>query len=146
MSKYAQGKFQLQNPQKYVGNKTPTYRSSWEFTFMTFCDNNPAVLQWASEAVHINYRNPLTGKNTIYVPDFLMTYMDAGGKQHAEVVEVKPLKETNLQEAGRSPRAQAAAILNMAKWEAARAWCQAHNLTFRVITENDIYAMGGGRK
>ena len=145
MSKYAQGKFQLQNPQKYVGNKTPTYRSSWEFTFMTFCDNNPAVLQWASEAVHINYRNPLTGKNTIYVPDFLMTYMDAGGKQHAEVVEVKPLKETNLQEAGRSPRAQAAAILNMAKWEAARAWCQAHNLTFRVITENDIYAMGGGR-
>ena len=146
MSKYAQGKFQLQNPQKYVGNKTPTYRSSWEFTFMTFCDNNPAVLQWASEAVHINYRNPLTGKNTIYVPDFLMTYMDAGGKQHAEVVEVKPLKETNLQEAGRSPRAQAAAILNMAKWEAARAWCQAHNLTFRVITEHDIYAMGGGRK
>jgi hypothetical protein len=146
MSKYAQGKFQLQNPAKYVGNKIPTYRSSWEFTFMTFCDNNPSVLQWASEAVHINYRNPLTGKNTIYVPDFLMTYMDAGGKQHAEVIEVKPLKETSLQEAGRSPRAQASAILNMAKWEAARAWCQAHNLKFRVITENDIYAMGGGRK
>jgi hypothetical protein len=146
MSKYAQGKFQLQNPAKYVGNKTPTYRSSWEFTFMTFCDNNPNILQWASEAVHINYRNPLTGRNTIYVPDFLMTYMDAGGKQHAEVVEVKPLKETNLQEAGRSPRAQAAAILNMAKWEAARVWCRAHGLTFRVITELDIYAMGGGRK
>jgi TnsA endonuclease N terminal len=146
MSKYAQGKFQLQNPGKYVGNKTPTYRSGWEFTFMSFCDNNPSVLQWASEAVHINYRNPLTGKNTIYVPDFLMTYVDSAGKQHAEVIEVKPLKETSLQEAGRSPRAQAAAILNMAKWEAARAWCKAHNLTFRVITENDIFHMGGGRK
>ena len=146
MSKYAQGKFQIQNPAKYVGNKSPTYRSSWEFTFMTFCDNNPNVLQWASEAVHINYRNPLTGKNTIYVPDFLMTYMDAGGKQHAEVIEVKPVKETSLQEAGKSPRAQAAAILNMAKWAAAKAWCQAHGLKFRVITENDIYAMGGGRK
>jgi TnsA endonuclease N terminal len=146
MSKYAQGKFQLQNPGKYVGNKTPTYRSSWEFTFMSFCDNNPSVLQWASEAVHINYRNPLTGKNTIYVPDFLMTYVDSAGKQHAEVVEVKPLKETSLQEAGRSPRAQASAILNMAKWEAARAWCRAHGLTFRVITEQDIFHMGGGRK
>jgi hypothetical protein len=146
MSKYAQGKFQLQNPDKYVGNKTPTYRSSWEFTFMTFCDNNPNILQWASEAVHINYRNPLTGKNTIYVPDFLMTYNDASGKQHAEVIEVKPLKETSLNEAGKSPRAQAAAILNMAKWEAARQWCRAHGLTFRVITEQDIYAMGGGRK
>jgi len=142
MAKYAQGKFQIQNPSKYVGNKSPTYRSSWEFTFMTFCDNNPNVLQWASEAVHINYRNPLTGKNTIYVPDFLMTYMDAGGKQHAEVIEVKPVKETSLQEAGKSPRAQAAAILNMAKWSAAKAWCQAHGLTFRVITENDIFHMG----
>jgi hypothetical protein len=142
MSKFAQGKFQLKNPAKYVGNKTPTYRSSWEFTFMTFCDNNPNVLQWASEAVHINYRNPLTGRNTIYVPDFLITYTDASGRQHAEVIEVKPLKETSLQEAGKSPRAQAAAILNMSKWAAARAWCQAHKLNFRVVTEQDIFSMG----
>jgi hypothetical protein len=146
MSKYAQGKFQLKNPSKYVGNKTPTYRSSWEFVFMNFCDNNPNVLQWASEAIHINYRNPLTNKNTIYVPDFLITYMDASGRQHAEVIEVKPTKETSLQEAGRSPRAQAAAILNMAKWEAARRWCQANKLTFRVVTEQDIFFMGGGKK
>jgi hypothetical protein len=141
MSKYAQGKFQLQNPQKYVGNKTPTYRSSWEFTFMTFCDNNPNVLQWASEAVHINYRNPLTGKNTIYVPDFLITYNDAAGRLHAEVVEIKPLKETTL-EGAKNIRDQAAAILNMAKWEAARRWCKAHALTFRVVTENDIFFQG----
>jgi hypothetical protein len=142
MSKYLQGKFQLKNPAKYVGNKTPTYRSSWELVFMQFCDNNPNVLQWASEAVHINYKNPLTGKNTIYVPDFLITYNDSHGKQHAEVIEVKPTKETSLQEAGKSPRAQAAAILNMAKWEAARQWCRAQGLSFRVVTENDIFHMG----
>lgn len=142
MSKYAQGKFQLKNPQKYVGNKTPTYRSSWEHIFMQMCDNNPAIIQWASEAVHINYRNPLTGKNTIYVPDFLITYVDAGGKNHAEIIEVKPNKETSLQEAGRSPRAQAAAILNMAKWAAARQWCAAHGLTFRVVTENELFYQG----
>jgi len=141
MSKYAQGKFQLQNPQKYVGNKTPTYRSSWEYVFMQFCDNNPNVLQWASEAVHINYRNPLTGKNTIYVPDFLITYGDANGKQHAEVVEVKPKKETTL-EGAKNIRDQAAAILNMAKWEAARRWCSAHGLTFRVVTEDMIFHQG----
>ena len=143
MTKYAQGKFQLQNPAKYVGNKTPTYRSSWEFVFMQFLDNNPSVLQWASEAVHINYRNPLTGKNTIYVPDFLMVYNDASGATQAEVIEVKPVKETSLQEAGKNPRNQAAAILNMAKWQAAQAWCQAHKLKFRVVTENDIFHMGG---
>ena len=145
MSKYAQGKFQLQNPDKYVGNKTPTYRSSWEFVFMQFCDNNPSIVNWASEAVHINYRNPLTGKNTIYVPDFLITYVDASGAQKAEIVEVKPKKETTL-EGARNVRDQASAILNMAKWEAARAWCRAHNLKFRVITEQDIFHMGGGRK
>ena len=141
MSKYAQGKYQLLNPQKYVGNKTPTYRSGWEWTFMNFCDTNPNVLQWASEAVHINYRNPLTGRNTIYVPDFLITYQDAGGRQHAEVVEVKPLKETTL-EGAKNIRDQAAAVLNMAKWEAARNWCRAHGLTFRVVTENDIFHQG----
>ncbi len=141
MSKYAQGKYQIQNPSKYVGNKTPTYRSSWEFAFMQFCDNNPNVLNWASEAVHINYRNPLTGKSTIYVPDFLITYQDAGGRQHAELVEVKPRKETTL-EGAKNIRDQAAAILNMAKWEAARAWAKAHGLTFRVVTEDMIFHQG----
>jgi hypothetical protein len=141
MSKYAQGKFQMQNPAKYVGNKTPTYRSSWEYVFMQFCDNNPSILNWASEAVHINYRNPLTGKNTIYVPDFLITYNDATGGQHAEVVEVKPRKETTL-EGAKNIRDQAAAILNMAKWEAARQWCKAHGLTFRVVTEDMIFHQG----
>ena len=145
MSKFAQGKYQIQNPAKYVGNKTPTYRSGWEHTFMTMCDNNPAITQWASEAIHINYRNPFTNRMTIYVPDFLMVYTDAAGNQHAEVIEVKPVKETSLQEAGRSPRAQAAAILNMAKWEAARAWCKAHQLTFRIVTENDLFHQGKNR-
>jgi hypothetical protein len=141
MSKYAQGKYQIQNPAKYVGNKTPTYRSGWEWTFMQFCDNNPSVIQWASEAVRINYRNPLTGKNTIYVPDFLITYQDANGRQHAEIVEIKPKKETTL-EGAKNIRDQASAILNMAKWEAARAWCKAHGLNFRVVTENDIFHQG----
>ena len=94
MGNWAQGIYEIKNPEKYVGNKKPKYRSGWEFTFMQFCDNNPNIIQWASEAVHINYRNPLTGKNTIYVPDFLITYQDANGRQMAEVVEVKPKKET----------------------------------------------------
>jgi len=141
MSKYAQGKFTPMNPEKYVGNKTPTYRSSWEFVFMQFCDNNPSIINWASEAVHINYRNPLTGKNTIYVPDFLITYQDASGNQKAEVIEIKPKKETTL-EGAKNIRDQASAILNMAKWEAARQWCRAHGLTFRVVTEDMIFHQG----
>lgn len=138
MSKYAQGKYQIKNPEKYTGRKTPTYRSSWEFTFCTFCDNNPAVLQWASEPFMVPYRNPLTGKNTIYVPDFLIVYVDKNQQKHAEVIEVKPLKETTM-EAARTVRDKAAVALNMAKWEAARAFCRNYGLTFRVVNENDIY-------
>jgi hypothetical protein len=138
MSKYAQGKFQIKNTEKYVGKKTPTYRSSWEFSFCTFCDNNPSVVQWASEPFMIPYRNPLTGKNTIYVPDFLMVYVDKEQKKHAEVIEVKPLKETSFENA-KSVRDKAAVALNMAKWAAARAFCSAHGMVFRIVTEHDIY-------
>lgn len=139
MSKYAQGKFQVRNAGKYVGRKQPTYRSSWEMTFMTFCDNNPAVLQWASEPFMIPYRNPLTGKNTIYVPDFMIVYVDKNDAKFAEVIEVKPRKETTM-ESARSPRDRAFVVLNMAKWQAARAWCAQQGLKFRVVTEEDIFA------
>ena len=138
MGKYAQGKFQIQNPDKYVGKGEPTYRSSWEFAFMQFCDNNPAVVQWASEAIRVNYRNPFTGKNTIYVPDFLIIYMDKNGKRHGEVVEIKPSKETTM-EAAKSQRDKAAVALNMFKWEAARKFCAAQGLRFRIVNEQDIF-------
>ena len=141
MSKYSQGKFQIQNPNKYVGKGTPTYRSSWEHTFMNFCDNNPNVLQWASEALHINYRNPFTGKNTIYVPDFLIIYQDKNGQRRGEVIEIKPSKETTM-EGARSMRDKAAVALNMYKWEAARKFCAAQGLNFRVVNEADIYHQG----
>jgi hypothetical protein len=138
MAKYANGKFTVKNPEKYMGKKTPTYRSSWEFAFMNFCDNNPAVLNWTSESVKIPYFNPVSGKNTIYVPDFLIVYVDANQKQHTEVVEVKPSTETTM-ESARSYRDKLSVAINMAKWAAADAWARANNMRFRVITEYDIF-------
>jgi len=141
---YAQGKFQIKNTAKYVGKGTPTYRSGWEFAFMQFCDNNPSVLQWASESINIPYRNPFTGKQTIYVPDFLIVYVDKNQKTHAEVIEVKPSTETTL-ESARSPRDRAYVALNTAKWHAAVAWCGRNGLRFRVVTEREIFAQGKGK-
>lgn len=142
MGKFAQGKFQLKNPEKYIGLGTPTYRSSWEWAVMNMCDTNPAIQRWASESIKIPYKNPLTGKQSIYVPDFFVNYVDRTGKQHAELWEVKPNKQTGLKEAGRSRHAQAHAIINMAKWEAARAWCKHQRILFRVLSENDIFYNG----
>ena len=144
MAKYANGFYQLLNPQKYVGKKTPHYRSGWEHTFMRFCDSNPSVLQWASESIHINYKNPFTNKATIYVPDFFIVYVDKSGAKKAELIEIKPSSQSTL-ESARSTRDQAAAVLNMYKWQAAQAWCKAQGISFRVVTENDIFHQGGGR-
>ena len=138
MAKYANGQFQIRNPAKYVGKKTPTYRSSWEHTVMTFFDNNPAILQWASEAIHIPYYNPFTQKNTIYVPDFFVLYEGKNGKQKAELVEIKPSGEV-METVGRGQRNQAMAALNQCKWEAAKAWCKSQGIDFRVITEADMF-------
>ena len=51
MGRFAQGKYNLKNPAKYIGNRTPTYRSSWEFAFMKMCDEHAYIQAWASEAV-----------------------------------------------------------------------------------------------
>ena len=142
MSKYANGFYQLLNPEKYVGKNTPHYRSSWEHATMRMLDSNPGILKWASESIHINYKNPFTNKQTIYVPDFFVLYMDANNRQHAELWEVKPTKETTLEAAGRSKKAQAAAILNQFKWQAAQAYCKANGLHFRIITEQDLFHQG----
>ena len=142
MNKWASGLFKPKNTGKYIGKKTPRYRSSWEFAFMRFCDNNPSVTQWASESIQIPYRHPLTGKNTIYVPDFFIVYNDKKQKRVAELIEVKPENQSLRENVGKSRHNQAQYIQNMAKWEAARAWCKQKGLYFRVISEKDIFHQG----
>ena len=142
----AQGKFTLKNPEKYLGTKDPLYRSSWEFAFMKFCDESPSIAKWASEAVRIPYRNPLTGRYTIYVPDFFINYVDKGGQPHAEIVEIKPQNQSLREKVGKNLNNQASYILNQAKWEAATAWCRQKGLKFRVINETDIFHQGSKRR
>jgi hypothetical protein len=144
--RFAQGKFTLKNPEKYLGTKDPLYRSSWEFAFMKFCDESPSIAKWASEAVRIPYRNPLTGRYTIYVPDFFINYVDKGGQTHAEIVEIKPQNQSLKEKVGKNLNNQASYILNQAKWEAATAWCRQKGLKFRVINETDIFHQGSKRR
>ena len=138
-SKYSQGIYKIKNPEKYVGNHAPRYRSSWEHTFMMFCDNNPSVQQWSSESVKIPYRDPLTGKQTVYVPDFLIVYLDRNLRRHAELVEIKPANQMLKERVGKNVYNQAQYVKNMAKWEAAGKWAQNQGIKFRVINEKDLF-------
>lgn len=141
MSRYAQGFFDPKHPEKYIGNHKPRYRSGWEHAFMRFCDNNEHILQWASESINIPYRNPLTGRQTIYVPDFLITYRDRNNQLKAELIEIKPKKQSVV-ESKASARDRAAVVINYAKWDAATKWARRNGLTFRVVTEEDIFRNG----
>lgn len=142
MGKWAQGIYTPKNPQKYIGNHKPKYRSGWELTFMTFCDNNESIIYWASESMRIPYKHPLTGKPTIYVPDFLVVYQNRFGKQVAEVVEIKPKKQSIIESKVANAKDRMVVAINHAKWAAAMAYCKSQGLTFRVITEDDIYRNG----
>jgi hypothetical protein len=141
MSKFAQGVYKVQNTQKYVGKGSPRYRSGWELAFMRFCDSNENILQWASESITIPYRHPLTGKITNYIPDFLVTYRTKNNKTCAEVIEIKPKKQSVI-EGKMSQRDRAVVAVNYAKWDSAQKWCQRQGLVFRVITEDDIFQNG----
>jgi hypothetical protein len=141
MSKWAQGVFEVGNPAKYVGKRAPRYRSGWEWAFMHFCDTNQNILQWASESINIPYVNPLTGRQTIYVPDFLITYRTRDNTMRAELIEIKPKKQSVI-ESKQSVRDRAAVAVNYAKWDAATRWCRKQGLTFRVITEDDMFHNG----
>ena len=143
MTRFAQSKFFPKNPQKYIGKGTIFYRSSWEAVFMNFCDTNDAVLKWASESIAIPYIHPLTGKRTNYIPDFFVVYQNKHGKQVAEVIEIKPQKETMMTEGSRtSAKNKLVIAINHAKWAAATAYCKHHGFTFRVLTENQIFHTG----
>jgi hypothetical protein len=113
---------------------------------MMFCDNNPAILEWASECVKIPYRDPLTGKQTVYIPDFLITYVDKNMKKHVELIEIKPANQTMREAVGKNPYNQAQWVKNMAKWEAAQSWCKNRGIRFRVINEGDIFVNTKKRK
>lgn len=141
MSKFAQGSYQIVNADKYVGKGTPRYRSGWEHAFMRFCDSNEHILQWASESISIPYRNPITGKQSIYIPDFLITYRTRTNQVVAELIEIKPKKQS-IVESKASARDRAIVAVNYAKWDAATKWARRNGLTFRVINEDQIFRNG----
>jgi hypothetical protein len=144
--RFAKGQYKLKNPDKYIGAGQPTYRSSWELAVMRMCDNNPSIQQWASESIKIPYRDPLTGKQTVYVPDFLVVFIDKNMNKHAELWEIKPANQQIKEKVGKNPFNQAQYVKNMAKWQVATQWAKSKGLKFRVLNETDIFHQGAQKR
>lgn len=131
-------------PQKYGGHGPIILKSSWEEQFaMKDCDFNSNCIQWAYEPCRIPYTNPLTGKQTHYVPDFLVTYLTTTRKVQTAMIEIKPKRESDARYAHTRGDANIQ-LKNRAKEMAAMAYCAARGYRYVIITEAELF--GSNRK
>jgi hypothetical protein len=82
----------------------------------------------------------------VYVPDFLITYLDRNKKEQIELVEIKPANQTFIEHVGKSKYNQAQFVKNQAKWQAAKVWCSSRGIKFRILSESDIYHNPGKKR
>lgn len=160
-SNYYQGTFVPKQRDKCInftesGYKTPFYRSSWELEFMKFCDSHISVIKWGSEVQAVEYYSDQDNKMHTYFPDFYLKVRDNDKNIVEYMIEVKPKSQTPiLDECGqviypklpntKSPKSlekwkSQTEVLhrNNEKWQAARHYCNSHNIIFKVLTEKDI--------
>ena len=57
-------------------------------------------------------------------------------------MKIKPKKQSIIESKRANAKTQATVAINHAKWAAANAYCKAQGITFRVITEDDIFVNG----
>lgn len=135
----AKGKFTPKRPEKYMGEVgNIVWRSSWELRFCQFCDNNPNILRWSSEEIHVPYIKPTDGRIHKYYPDFFIEYVDKNGELHKELIEIKPHKEA-VRKKKMSTYDRITLAINEAKWESAIKFCEVRKIKFRVITEKSLF-------
>lgn len=142
---WIQGRFVPRNPAKYLGNPSNiVYRSSWERSFLHWCDITRQVARWSSEELVIPYRSPIDGKTHRYFVDFVVWMSTPNGiqkyaveiKPKSECVPPKPPKKKSMNES--YIRRLQTYEVNQAKWKHAQAWCEAHDFKFIVLTENEL--------
>lgn len=138
------GIFKPKNPSKYKGDPTNIiYRSSWEAKFMTYLDNHPDVILWASEELIVPYRSPIDGRVHRYFPDFIVRKRNADGVVETLMVEIKPAHQTV--EPVKKKTINKTYInevvtwgVNQAKWKAAQEYCADRKWRFLILTEKEL--------
>ncbi|MCD6370816.1 MAG: TnsA endonuclease N-terminal domain-containing protein [Thermoplasmata archaeon] len=128
-SRFKRGFYAPLNEEKYqqptdrTMNKgiLPEYRSSYELKFMKWCDMNPEVEYWGVEPFPIPYVKPTDNQVHRYFPDAIVKFKN--GKNF--LIEIKP-------------KNQCQDPVNLAKWDAAKKFCEGKDIDFIVMTEKEL--------
>ena len=145
-SKFKQGIFKPQNPEKWVITKTfdlnekaIKYRSSYELKFMKFVDKNPGIVLANSEGIVIPYVSPIDNKVHRYYIDFIIKNKN----NKVFLVEIKPYSQTQKPKPGKNKRTYIEAyktyLVNQAKWKAAKEFAKRKGWEFKIITEKELF-------
>ena len=141
-SRFRQGVFKLQNPKKYVGDPNQVFfRSNLEKRFMKIFDEQPAILNWASEEMVIEYFSKLDQKVRRYFPDFVLKIIDKNDNVRTLIVEIKPKSQTIPPQSKGKKRyitEMMAWQVNSDKWQHADAYCRKKGYEFWVLTEDHL--------
>lgn len=143
-TKYHQGIFKPQNPQKYKGDiSNIVWRSSWELKFLRWCDKNPAVIQYASEELIIPYWSQADNKFRRYFTDFVVQFRHQDGGVRTMIVEIKPASQMIKPVRGRKREKTFLKEVydyqvNQDKWGAAIAFAKKNGMEFIVLNEFDL--------
>lgn len=152
---WEQGVYKLTKPEKYIGNKNPIVRSSYEKKFFVWAEQNKNVVRWGSEIIQIPYVMPDNSKH-MYITDAYVEIIDKNGNIRKFIVEIKPHGQgptrdrKGMLKLPKPPKNRTAKALknylykkymfekNTRKWQAAQIFCKKNNLEFIVLTEKDL--------
>ena len=141
---YKQGIYNIKNPSKYRGNAANiVYRSSWELRVFKWMDDNPNILEWASEECVIPYKSPVDNKFHRYFPDIWAKILSTDGRTKTYLIEIKPYNQSIEPAVKKKITKQyitevCTYAINQAKWKAAREYCLDRKWEFKVLTEKDL--------
>jgi len=145
--KYFQGKYELINPEKYLGSTDSIYyRSSWEYKLYHWIDINERVLKWNVEGITIPYEYEENGKWTThrYFPDVYCEVQKLDGTISKTAIEIKPYNETIAPETPKKETPKSLInheyrlrlfLKNINKWKTAKEFCERRGIDFIIITE-----------
>lgn len=115
-----------------ISNEPIIYRSSYEYKFIVWLENDKRVKHWGSECFCIPYMF-VDGTTHRYYPDYFVEMTD-GTKM---VVEIKPYNQTQ-KPVNENCWAFKEYTRNKCKWKAAMEFCKSKGYVFKILTEKTI--------
>lgn len=148
---YKQNYYKPKFPSKCINVQAGTaliYRSSYELRMFAWCDENVNVSRWGCEILEIPYVYEGGTKVHRYYPDIYFEVVNKAGKLEKHVVEIKPKAQTIPP---KPPKRKTTKALNnfsrgvneynknVAKWKAAKRYCDQRGMIFSLLTEDTLF-------